>query len=387
MATTPIWTGTSTYTTGSGMTPFALYESDSSFISDAPKMADFCARKLGYPVIEVELQSGSLFTCFEEAITEYGSQVNQFLIRENMLNLQGSPTASSLQGREIIPNMGRIIKISKMYGSEANVNPSYDIKKGHVDVVAGKTEYDLDALWASVSESGKSIEIRKVYHDNVPAIARYFDPFAGTGLGTYSMLQEFGFTGYSTGVSFMLMPLYADLLRMQSIEFNDMIRRSAFSFRMYNNKIKLSPIPTYNYPLYFDYMIVNDRDDALGSGSFASHLGVVSDFSNAPFTNPTYAYINGPGKQWIRQYTLALAKELLGNVRGKYSTIPIPGSELTMDGATLRTEGQSEREKLIAQLRENLEKVSRDAQLEKEKNEAEFLKDKLKYVPVGIYIG
>jgi len=387
MADTPIWTGASTYVTASGMVPFMLYESDAQYVTDAPKVADFCARKLGYPMVNVELQSGSFFTCFEEAITEYGSQVNQFLIRENMLNLQGSPTASNLQGRELLPNMGRTIKISRMYGSEANVNPAYDIKKGFINVTTDVAEYDLDALWSEVSESGKTIEVRRVYHDNVPAIARYFDPFAGTGLGTYSMLQEFGFTGYSTGVSFLLMPLYADLLRMQSIEFNDMIRRSAFSFRMYNNKIRLSPIPTYNYKLYFDYMIVDDRDTALGSGSFASQTGVVSDYSNVPFTNPTYSYINGPGKQWIREYTLALAKELLGNVRAKYNTVPIPGSELSMDGLTLRTEGQAEKEKLITQLRENLEKVSRDAQLEKEKNEAEFLKDRLKFIPLGIYVG
>jgi len=386
VATTQIWNGTAIYTTGSGMTPFMLYEDDPQFVSDAPKVADFCARKLGYPMVEVELQSGSLFTCFEEAITEYGAQINQFLMRENMLNLQGSPTSSILQGREIMPNMGRTIKISKMYGSEANVNPSYDIKRGSIQVLKNQTEYDLND-WADLHESGSTIEIRKIYHDVVPAFARYFDPFAGTGMGTYSMMQEFGFTGMSTGVSFLLLPLYADLLRMQSIEFNDMIRRSAFSFRMYNNKIRLTPIPTYDYTLYFDYMVVDDRDNALGSGAFASETGVVSDFSNVPFTNPTYSHINGPGKQWIREYTLALAKELLGYPRGKYSTVPIPGSELSLDGATLRTEGQADRARLITELRENLEKVSRDAQLEKEKNEAEFLKEKLKFIPLGIYVG
>jgi hypothetical protein len=114
---------------------------------------------------------------------------------------------------------------------------------------------------------------------------------------------------------------------------------------------------------------------------------MVTDYSNVPYQNIQYYLINDVGKQWVRQYTLALAKELLGNIRSKYSTIPIPGSELQMDGTTLRTEGQAEREKLVTQLRENLEKVSRDAQLEKEKNEAEYLRDKLKYTPIGIYIG
>ena len=391
MANVPLWNGSSSYITGSGMTPFALYETDATFVSDAPKVADFCARKLGYPLIEVELQSGSMFTCFEESITEYSAQVNQFLIRENMLSMQGSPTSSTFTGRQIIPNMGRIIKLSRQYGAEAGTNPPYTIKTGSIMLNVGQTEYDLNALWGSVSESGASIEIRKIFHDNAPAIARYFDPFAGTGMGTYSMMQEFGFTGMSTGVSFLLIPMYADLLRIQAIEFNDMIRRSGYSFRLSDNKLKVSPIPTVAYKLYFEYIVVSDRDDILSGGGYSasgsSGTGIVTDYSNVPYQNITYNLINDVGKQWVRQYTLALAKELLGNIRGKYTTIPIPDSELALDGLTLRTEGQAERKNLIEQLRENLDKGSRESQLEKEKNEAEYLRDRLKYVPLKIYVG
>ena len=383
MATVSIWPGSGSFVSGSGMTPFGFYDADTDFKSDAPKIADFCARKLGYPLVNIELQSGSFFMCFEEAVNEYGAQINQFLIRENMLMLQGAPTSSAFTNRELIPNLGRTIKLSKMYGAEANVNPPYTIKTGSVNVTVDKTEYDLNSLWGAVSESGNAIEIRKVYHDNQPAVARYFDPFAGTGMGTYSMMQEFGFTGYSTGVSFLLVPLYADLMRFQAIEFNDMIRRSAYSFRLYNNKLKISPIPTTDYKLYFEYMIISDRDNPLSG----SNAGVVSDYSNVPYQNMVYLHINQVGRQWIREYTAALAKELLGNIRSKYNAVPIPGSEVTLDGTTLRTEAQAEKEKLITLLRENLEKSARDAQMEKEKNEADFLKDKLKYVPIGIYIG
>lgn len=383
MATVSIWPGSGSFVSGSGMTPFGFYDADTDFKSDAPKIADFCARKLGYPLVNIELQSGSFFMCFEEAVNEYGAQINQFLIRENMLMLQGAPTSSAFTNRELIPNLGRTIKLSKMYGAEANVNPPYTIKTGSVNVTVDKTEYDLNSLWGAVSESGNAIEIRKVYHDNQPAVARYFDPFAGTGMGTYSMMQEFGFTGYSTGVSFLLVPLYADLMRFQAIEFNDMIRRSAYSFRLYNNKLKISPIPTTDYKLYFEYMIISDRDNPLSG----SNAGVVSDYSNVPYQNMVYLHINQVGRQWIREYTAALAKELLGNIRSKYTAVPIPGSEVTLDGTTLRTEAQAEKEKLITLLRENLEKSARDAQMEKEKNEADFLKDKLKYVPIGIYIG
>jgi hypothetical protein len=270
-----------------------------------------------------------------------------------------------------------------MYGAEANVGSPYTIKTGSIQVLENKTEYDLNSLWANVSESGAAIEIRKVYHDNVPAIARYFDPFAGTGMGTYSMLQEFGFTGYSTGVSFLLMPLHADILRFQAIELNDMVRRSAFSFRTYNNKLKITPIPTYDYKLYFEYILINDRDQAV-SGSVA---GSVSDYSNAPYYNIQYQFINDVGKQWIRKYTLALAKELLGAIREKYNEIPIPDATISLDGAALRSEAQVEKDALVTQLRENLEELSRVKQLEYKKNESDYHQDMLKHIPLKLYVG
>ena len=100
-----------------------------------------------------------------------------------------------------------------------------------------------------------------------------------------------------------------------------------------------------------------------------------------------YADINDPGKQWIRKYTLALAKELLGNIRSKYGSIPIPGSEVNLDGDTLRSEAASEKENLISQLREDLEAASRRNLLERQKEESEFMNETMNKIPYGIYIG
>ena len=82
----PIWSGASTF--ASGQTPFGFYDADTSFIADVDNTVTWCAKRLGYPIVDVELQSGSLYAVFEEAITEYSSQVNYFNIKENLLNLQ-----------------------------------------------------------------------------------------------------------------------------------------------------------------------------------------------------------------------------------------------------------------------------------------------------------
>ena len=100
-----------------------------------------------------------------------------------------------------------------------------------------------------------------------------------------------------------------------------------------------------------------------------------------------YQFINDVGKQWIRKYGFALTKELLGIVRSKYGTIPIPNSDTTLDGDTLRAEAAAEKEGLISQLREILEQMSRKALLEADKDEAEYLQEKLSKVPYPIYIG
>ena len=113
----------------------------------------------------------------------------------------------------------------------------------------------------------------------------------------------------------------------------------------------------------------------------------MTDFSNAGYDNMLYSNINDPGKQWIRKYTLALAKELLGNIRSKYSSIPIPGSETNLDGDTLRSEASVEKENLITQLREDLEAASRRNLLERQQDEAEFMNNTMNKIPYGIYIG
>jgi hypothetical protein len=379
-----IWPGSSSFSPG--QTPFGLYDSDTTFQSDAPKFAKWCAQRLGYPITAVEMQDVQFYTCFEESISEYSSQVNQFNIRENLLSLRGQATGSNVTHKNVTPNLAGNIRIAEQYGTEAGVGGTVDFKSGSISVNSGSQVYDLNALWATPSESGAAIEIRKVYYESAPAVSRYFDPYAGTGAGSYNMLDGFGWGNLSPAVQFMMMPIYADVLRIQAIEFNDQIRKSAYTFELRNNKIRIFPNPTTSYKLWFEYVLKGDKDNPLQT-RFGETSDRVSDYSNVPYDNMEYQYVNDVGKQWIRKYGLALSKELLGMVRSKYGSIPIPNAETTLDGDTLRSEAQTEKEFLVIQLRENLEAASRKVMLEADSEEATRLQEKLQKVPLPIYIG
>jgi len=379
-----IWPGSGSAV--SGNTPFGLYDNDTTFQSDSPKFAKWCAQRLGYPITAVEMQDVQFYTCFEESISEYSSQVNQFNIRENLLSLRGQVTGSNVTHKNVTPNFAASIRIAEQYGTEAGVGGTVDYKSGSISVNSGSQVYDLNALWATPSESGQAIEIRKVYYESAPAIARYFDPYAGTGAGSYNMLDGFGWGGMSPAVQFMMMPIYADLLRIQAIEFNDQIRKSAYTFELRNNKIRIFPNPTTTYKLWFEYIVKSERDTPLQT-RFGETSDRVSDYSNIPYNNMEYQFINDVGKQWVRKYGLALSKELLGMVRSKYGSIPIPNAETTLDGDTLRGEASAEKESLVTELRENLEASSRKMMLEADSEESTRLQEKLQKVPLPIYIG
>ena len=383
-----IWPGSSSF--ASGQTPYGFYDNDTEFSGsgthNVDKFSDWAAKRLGYPIVAVELQDVQFYACYEEAITEYSAQVNQFNIKDNLLSLQGQSTGSVVTHRKVTPTFGRTIQLSEQYGTEAGVGGTIDFKSGSINIVSGSQVYDLNQ-WASVSESvaqsGSGIEIRKLYYEASPAVTRYFDPYAGTGDGSYNMLDSFGWGNYSPAVSFMMMPIYADMLKVQAIEFNDQVRKSAYSFELVNNKLRIFPNPTSNYKLHFKYLLKDDRNNTLQGNT----NGVVSDFSNAPYDNMKFIHINDVGKQWIKKYALALCKELLGTIRSKYASLPIPNAETTLDGDTLRTEATAEKEILVTQLREMLEQTSRKALLEADKDEAQHLQEKLQKVPYPIYIG
>jgi len=384
MANAAIWPGSSSFFPGD--TPFGFYDNDYQFQTDADKVADFCARRLGYPLVDVELQSTNFYTAFEEAVTTYGNEIYAFKVRQDYLSMEGTATGSSFNNSVIQPNFASIVRMSHQYGEEAGVGGTVTWYTGSFHTKANQQDYDMTA-WAAQSASlapGDTIEIKRVFYESPPAIVRYFDPYAGTGTGMMNLLDTFGWGNYSPAINFLLMPINYDLQKIQAIEFNDQIRKSQYSFELVNNRLRLFPIPTVDEgKMFFEYIKNSERNIA----TMPSSSALVSNVSNVPYNNPNYTQINSIGRQWIFEYTLSLVKEMLGYVRGKYGTIPIPGAEVTLNHADLITAATAEKNLLLERLRGYLDETSRDKLLERRALEADYKTKELNMVPQLIFIG
>jgi len=389
MADIPVYDGTSQFFPGD--TPFGFYDYQYDFQTDADSVVVFVTRRLGWPIEVVELQPIQIYTSFEESVTVYGNEVYQFQVQENMLSMEGNSTGSGPFNQLLItPSLGGAVRIAENYGTEAGVGGNVTYYSGALQTIPYIQSYDMN-LWAQQSASigpNDYIEIKRVFFEAPPAAVRYFDPYVGIGYSYEGLLNSFGFGAYSPAITFLLMPLFFDLQRIQAIKLNDQIRRAQFSFEIQNNQLKLFPVPPAKYNVWIEYVKGSERDSVVGgrtaSGSAATNL--ITNPSNVPYINPNYNYINSIGRMWIYQYTLALCREILGYVRGKYSTVPIPGSEVTLNQQDLLTDARSTKEALLTQLRDMLEKTGRQAQLEKLAANSDNLNKTLNDVPMGLYI-
>ena len=397
MSANTYWSGSisGSFISGSS-TPFGLYDADSEFRVDAPKTAVWVAKRLGYPIINIELDNEQIFTCFEESVSEYSAQVNQFNLRNNLDILKGQPKSNNQNYSQTLVDgsfLPTAFRMSQQYGTLAGVGGNVSIKKAYIDLSIGKQKYDLmteaydsetSSSFATMYTGSSTIDVTRVFYEATPAIARFFDPYSVGAQGTLNLMSELGFGQFSPAAQFLMMPLYEDVLRMQAIEFNDHVRKSGFSFNIVDNKIEIFPLPTGKLTkMYFEYM---SRDE-FEHDSIILQAGSVSDYSDARYDFIQYSNINDVGKQWIRKYTLALAKELLGAIREKYSSIAIPDGEVSLDGAALRSEAQTEKDMLMQQLRENLEELSRKNQFEKNAHESNHHQEMLRKVPLKLYVG
>ena len=383
MANIPIWNGSSTFTPGE--TPFGFYDNDLQFQVDIDKFAVFASRRLGYPIVEIELQDLNFYAAFEEAITTYGNEIYAYQVAENLLTLQGAPTNTAPGNNELVQgSLSNVILLSNQYGTEAGVGGTVSWHTGSLTLTPGVQNYDMKS-WADSQNIQGGIEIKRIFYENTPAITRYFDPYAGAGAGMMSMMDSMGFGGYSPAMNFMLMPLSYDLQKFQIIEFNDQIRKSQYSFELVNNMLRIFPIPNGRVDtLRFEYILLSDRNQPYVE---RDGQNIITNASNVPYANPTYTTINSIGRQWVFEYGLAIVKEILGYVRGKYSTVPIPGSEVTLNQGDLISAATTEKQALIERLRAYLDTTSRKVLLENKSLEAEFQNKTIAQVPMTIFIG
>jgi hypothetical protein len=409
MANIPIWPGSSSfasvsqsyYVTGSWPppTPFGFYDTDSQFQTDANKVANFCALRLGYPIENVELQDINFWAGFEEAVTIYGNELYAFQTRDNYLSLEGASTAVDVNTDVVTPTFSSIVRLSQQYGEEAGAGGNVTWYKGQLVLHPGVQDYDL-ALWAEENGIVGGIEIKNVFYQPPPAVSQMYAPMLGTGVGNgLGGVPAAGVYGMGYGYSnYLMMPTSFTMQNIQAIEMNNTVTLSNYTFNIVNNIISVFPIPGtgdfdlgiddggglgYGHYLVFDFIKIQDRVDA----AFADGTNKISNTSNVPYLNPTYSQINSIGRSWIFEYTLAKAKEVLGLVRNKYASVPIPGAEVTLNGDSLVASAETEKEALITRLREYFDQTSRQSLLERRAAESVARVAEINNVPMTIFIG
>ena len=388
MANIPIWAGSSSFFPGN--TPFGFYDNDYQFQCDADKVAKFCALRLGYPIENVELQDTNFYTAFEQAVTVYGNELFSYKQREDYLSLEGSQnsyekTTTDLSNTVVTPNLGPIIRLSEQYGTEAGVGGDVTYYSGSIILTASVQDYDLNTWAASQGISGSDVEIKKVFFEPKPASFEFYGGLGYTGTAIAMFGESAGLTAYG-GNQFLMMPLSFDLQAIQQLEMYRNVLFSNYSFQLINNKLRLFPIPDSGEAggrVWFQYLLKSERFEA----SLESGDNLITNVSQMPYRNVEYKAVNSVGRSWIFEYTLALAKEMLGYVRGKYSQIPIPGAEVSLNQGDLISSANTEKDALITRLRDYLDSTSRQSLLERRNAESDARQNELDKVPMTIFIG
>jgi len=387
----PIWPGSSSFAPGE--TPFGFYDNDPEFRRDADKVSVFCANRMGYPLVDIELQSGSFYTAFEEAVTIYGNEIWAYIIRDNFLDLEGLSIFEELNETIITPSMKTIVRLTQQYADEAGVGGTIPWYSGSFDLVDGEQNYSFETFMTASGFTGSAysegIEVKRVFWQRpVPASAQYLDPYTGFGFGGAIAAGLVGVGGFGGDMGYMMMPLSYDMQVIQSIEMNEMVRWADYSFEIHANDLKVFPIPRRSDvggqglgKIWFQYIFEKDR------GTIKCADGQINNVSNANFKNPKYSLINSIGRQWIFEMTLAICKEMLGYVRGKYSSIPIPNAEVNLNQGDLISAATAEKTALLERLRAYLDETSRAALLNRKAQEAESKMVELQQVPWTIFIG
>ena len=362
----------------SNPTPFGFYDNEDDFKLEADKMVTFVKRKMGDDILSVELTKKQIFGAFEESVLEYSSILNQFQAKSQLVNYLGFPTGSGgetfLSGsEEKFPrdNLEYLSRFAEPYAMEAGIGGSYNMISGSIALTGSRQDYDIytelkHSNGNPVFDNTKGkIKIVEVYHFNPQAAYRFFDTTSAINY----LNNEFSFESFTPETIFYVLPVFEDILRAGQLDLSNRVRRSNYSYRVEGTKIRLFPCPT-GTPKNLWLRVRQYPDPNSPSYHDATVFGV-SNMGNLPFGNIQFEKINSIGRQWIRQYTLALCREMLGLIRSKFGNIPVPGAEVSLNGSDLITQGREDKEKLQTSLREMLDTMTYDKLIEIQATRAE----------------
>ena len=373
-------------------TPFGFFDEDQDFIREADSMVTFVKRKLGDDILSVELTKKQVWACFEESFLEYGRIVLEAHGKSQLTNLLGIPTGSLSGAQELHPrqNLEFLMRAAEPYSGEAAIGGSYQLISGSIDLEKGRQDYDIyeelkdtsgNLIVSSSHNTPRSrMKIMEVMHFSPQAAYRFFDTTSAINY----LNNEFSFESFTPETVFYVLPVFEDILRAGQMDISNRVRRSNTSWQLVGGKLRIFPIPTDVSNRKKLYVRVMFNPDPLNPHIEDGTIHGVSNLSNVPFGNLRYSKINEIGKQWVRQFGLALAKELLGLVRSKFSSVPIPDGDLQLNGTELISQGREDQNSLRDKMVELLDTLSYGNLLKSEAEQAEAIKTVLKSVPVPL---
>ncbi len=381
-----------TFAATTNATPFGIFDAEEAFQTEADKMVTFVKRKLGDDILSVELTKKQMFANFEEAVLEYGSILNQYQAKSQLVNYLGFPTGSAdnphigsgSQEKFIRENLEYMSRFAEPYAMEAGIGGSYNTMSGSIELQSGRQDYNLytelkdssgDVLFDNTK--GK-IRIVEIFHFNPQAAYRFFDTTSAINY----LNNEFSFESFTPETIFYVLPVFEDILRAGQLDLSNRVRRSNYSYEVNGTQLRIFPTPTELHGTKKMWLKIRQYPDPTSPAYTDASIDGVSNMSNLPFGNVEYRKINSIGQQWIRQFTLALSKEQLGLIRSKFGNIPIPGADVSLNGGDLISQGREDQMNLKTQLKEMLDTMTYDKLIEIQSTRAEMMQKQLRFVPV-----
>ena len=326
---------------------------DTNFISGASDQVTYVYRKLGGAVLDIELTEQDVYSHYEDSVLEYSYLVNIHQAKNTLPNVLGAPTGTfdqdgqqtsdsallgitaSLQYPEF--SFGYALRVGKGTSTEADIGGSTPIYSASFDSIADQQDYDLQSIISSSAATetsspffnkvgNKRITIRKVFYKTPYAMWRFYSYYGC--LNVVGNMSTYG--QYADDSTFELVPTWQN--KLQAMAYDDALytRTSQYSYEIKNNRLRIFPTPESSDPKKYWVEFTVQADAWSESGGAEDKMSGVNNMNTLPFSNLPYDSINSIGKQWIRRFSLAISKETLGQIRGKFGTIPIPGNDITL---------------------------------------------------------
>jgi hypothetical protein len=395
--------------------PFAIYSGSAAFLTGASDQVAYVYKKLGGDVLDIELTPGNVYAAYEEAVLEYSYLINLHQSHNTLQTLLGKTTGTFDQNGELTTNIGGRAELAypkynvdylrhfgDAFAQEGGIGMNASIYSASIPIIQEQQDYDIQAIIQSSSLNnydpatggavpysgslaGKKITVRRFYYKTPASMWRFFGYYGG--LNVIGNLSTYG--QYADDSTFEVIPAWHNKLQAMAYETSIYTRNSHYSYEIINNNLRIFPVPNSFTPQHFwiDFSVEEDGWKSSNNDAGTNTNDGINNMNTLPFANIPYANINSIGKQWIRRFCLALCKEILGQIRSKFATIPIPGETVTLNGSALISEAKEQQKELREEMKAMLDKMTYSKLIEQTATDSENLQKAATKVPFNIFVG